>query len=221
MVDPVQDGLLREIDDEIRHEQYLKLWSRYGSWVIGVVVCLVLVVAGYQIWRNLDLKARQEQGVRFEQALDLAMADKPKDAADAFGAMVAMSGRGYATLARLQEAGLQASAGDRVAAAATFRQLSTESGVAPIYRDLAVLVGVGLEMDEAGADRADLLRRLEPLTVDANPWRFSARELSALLIHAGGDSTKAKGILESLTKDVQAPRGIRERAERVLSMIGS
>ena len=62
------DGFLREIDEELRQEHYEKLWKRYGKYVIGAAVALVVTVAGYQTWRSSVTESRRAEGERFAAA---------------------------------------------------------------------------------------------------------------------------------------------------------
>ncbi|MEE8534520.1 MAG: hypothetical protein V3S45_00650, partial [Kiloniellales bacterium] len=59
-----------------------------------------------------------------------------------------------------------------------------------------------------------------PLTADANPWRHSAREISAVLAFRSGDREKAVELFTGLAKDASAPEGIRARAGEMLAAIG-
>ena len=36
--------IFREVDEDLRHEQYKKLWDRFGIYVIGLAVLIVLGV---------------------------------------------------------------------------------------------------------------------------------------------------------------------------------
>ena len=45
MVDQ-RDSLAREIDEELRREQMLKLWERYGIYVIAAVVLVIAGIGG-------------------------------------------------------------------------------------------------------------------------------------------------------------------------------
>ena len=50
--------IFREIDEELRRDNFRKLWSRYGRYVIAAAV-LVLVVAGAIVaWRDHQLSER-------------------------------------------------------------------------------------------------------------------------------------------------------------------
>ncbi len=42
--------IFREVDEDIRHEKYRRLWDRFGSWVIAVAVLIVVGTGGYRGW---------------------------------------------------------------------------------------------------------------------------------------------------------------------------
>lgn len=217
MAEPIQDSLLREIDDDLRQEKYAKLWKRYGVHVIAAAFLLVASVAGYQWWRQYDINTREALGERFAGAMEKARDDGPAEATKDFSTL-AREGGGYSVLARLQEAALLAAAKNRAAAAAVYRELADDSGVDAVYRDLAVVLGVLQDME--GGDSINLTLRLAPLTADANPWRHSARELSAVLAFSSGDREKAVELFTGLSQDASAPQGIRARAGEMLAAIG-
>ena len=50
MVDQ-RDSLAREIDEELRREQLLKLWEQYGTYVIAAAVLIIAGIGGYKYLR--------------------------------------------------------------------------------------------------------------------------------------------------------------------------
>ena len=48
-----KDSLFKEIDEELRHENYTKLWNRYGKYLVGIVVLFVACLLGIRVWRKL------------------------------------------------------------------------------------------------------------------------------------------------------------------------
>ena len=215
MADPVQDSLFREIEEDLRQEHWGKLWKRYGNYAAGAVLALVLSVAGYQGWRAYDIATRQSDGERFAAALTLVGDKQTQAAADAFAGLAADATAGYALLARFQEAALLAKRGQPGAA---YADLAQDPGVDAVYRDLAVILGAFHEMNGPGA--GDLSARLAPLTADGNPWRHSAKELTAVLAVRTGDRTKARALFTALAADATAPQGIRARAGEMLAILG-
>ena len=215
MADPVQDSLFREIEEDLRQEHWAKLWKRYGNYFVGAVLAVVLSVAGYQGWRAYDIATRQSDGERFAAALALAGDKQTQAAAEAFAGLAADATAGYALLARFQEAALLAERGEPAAA---YADLAQDPGVDAVYRDLAVILGAFHEMNGPGA--GDLSARLAPLTADGNPWRHSAKELTAVLAARAGDRTKARALFTALAADATAPQGIRARAGEMLAILG-
>ena len=215
MADPVEDSLFREIEEDLRQEHWAKLWKRYGNYAVGAVLALVLSVAGYQGWRAYDIATRQSDGERFAAALKLADDKQTQAAAEAFAGLAADATAGYALLARFQEAALLAKRGQPAAA---YADLAQDPGVDAVYRDLAVILGAFHEMNGPGA--GDLGARLAPLTADGNPWRHSAKELTAVLAARAGDRTKARALFTALAADATAPQGIRARAGEMLAILG-
>ena len=67
----------------------------------------------------------------------------------------------------------------------------------------------------------DISARLTPLARDDSAWRFSARELQALLQHRQGDIAGARAAFKALSEDASTPPGIRSRAEQMLAALGS
>ena len=109
--------LFREIDEELRRDNLLKLWSRYGRYIIIAVAVALVIAGGIVAWREHQLTERRAQSTRYAGALTLARDGKEADAAKVFAA-IAAEGGGYAVLASFEEAALLAMSGDRSAAIA-------------------------------------------------------------------------------------------------------
>src|SRR5216683_4407936 len=109
--------IFREIDEELRRDNLLKLWSRYGRYVVALAVFVLVVAGGIVAWRDHQLSERRAQSTRYASALSLARGGKEADAVKVFEA-IAREGGGYAVLASFEEAALLAKSGDREAAIA-------------------------------------------------------------------------------------------------------
>ncbi|HJO68546.1 MAG TPA: tetratricopeptide repeat protein [Rhodospirillales bacterium] len=218
MANPIQDSLLREIDEDLRHERYAKLWKKYGAFVIAAAAALVIGVAGYQGWQSYDIRSRESDGEKFVEALMRVEAGRLDEARLAFSEMASDASAGYALLARFQQAAVLARSGDGAAASAVYGAIADDSGVDREYRDFALVVSALAGLDTA--DTTTLAERLAPLTAEDNPWRHSARELNALLAVRRGDRNGAREIFSMIENDPTAPAGIRVRAAELLAILG-
>jgi hypothetical protein len=190
LADHAQDGLLREIDEELRQEHYAKLWKRYGNYVIAAALALVVGVAGFQIWRDIDSKARIANSEAYTLAERLIRQGKPDEAAAAFAALAADASRGYALLARFQEAAVRASQDKAQEAAAIYREIAADASVPQIYRNGAIVLGAFQELD----------------AVDLAAFR-------------AGETDKARDAFRSLSQDATAPAAARARAGELLAIL--
>ena len=209
-----EDVLIREIDDELKQENLQKLWNDYGVYMLGAAVALVIGVAGFKGWQAYDMNQRTELSERFAAAQKLAEGGKTEAARAAFGAITADGGAGYAMLARFQMAALMAKNGDTAGAAGAYAAIAGDGGVKPVYQELAVVLGALSELDSKSRD-GGLLARAQKLAAGTGPWRFSAKEISALEALYGGDNKKAREYYGELAKAADAPQGLRARAREM------
>ncbi len=98
------ESLIREVDEEVRLEQYQRLWKHYGNFVIALTVVVVASVAGYKGWQYYDVSRSETAAREYFAALSLAAQGKPEEAASGLQAVGGGGHRGYAMLARLQRA---------------------------------------------------------------------------------------------------------------------
>ena len=210
--------IFREIDEELRRDNLLKLWSRYGRYIIAIAVFALVVAGGFVAWRDHQLSERRAQSTRYAGALTLAREGKEADAVKVFAA-IAHEGGGYAILAAFEEAALLAKSGDREAAAAAYDRVAAASEFDPDLRGLAVLLSVMQRMPEADAQTT--IDRLAPLTASGNPWRPSAIELTALARLKLQDKSGALALFKSLADDPATPQSLRARAAEMATALTS
>lgn len=209
--------IFREIEEDLQRDRYKKLWEKYGNLVIAAAVALVIGTAGWQVWKGYKIRRDQAFGQRYAEAAMLARQGKTAEAGASFAQLSAEAGAGYTALARLQEAALLAKAGKVAEAIAVYDKLAEDGSVGRPYRNLAVLLAVLHAIDKGDPDA--LIKRLEPLTATASPWRHVALELTALLAQRIGDKGRAETLYRQLADDAAAPPGVRARAAEMLAAL--
>lgn len=211
--------VFREVDEEVRRDQLTAFLRRYGVAFLALAVLIVAGVGAWVWWREHRTAQRAEHGVALTKALTLAQAGDVKASAAAASELAAKaSDDGYGLLARFVEASALAEAGDREGALKKLDAVAADRGVDQMFRDLAVLRGAYLRVDEEAAPA--FAQRIAPLLVDGGVWRFSGLELSALSSIRAGDKNAARATLKKITDDAAAPSGLRARAAELLSSLG-
>lgn len=221
MADHTEDALIREVNDELREEQMMKLWKRYGGVVVGAAVLIVVIVAGYQGWRYYDISTRTSEGNRFQAAQQLIQSGNAAEAQAAISALASEASSGYGVLAKFQNAALLAQQGNTTGAAEAYQQIARENVGNVALSGLANVLGILIEVNAGGYDRQALEFRLSSIAEDDHPYRHSARELLGVIALEAGDSAKAKAVFSPLAEDNTAPKGLRDRAKSLLQRLGS
>jgi hypothetical protein len=211
--------IFREIDEELRRDNIAKLWERYGQYLVGLAVFIVLITAGIVGWREYQLRGQRAESVRYAAAMELAQKNELTRAADDFAALARSSGGGQATLARLQEAALRARGGDEAAAVAAYKAIGQDGSVDTVYRDLAALLAALHELHSG--DPKAIIGEIAGLTSPGNPWRPSAFEITALAHLRAGERNQARDIYKSLADDLTAPQGLRARAAEMSAALSN
>ncbi len=215
----MSEELIREVDEEVKRDRLQAHLKRYGPFIAAAVVVIILGAGSGAWWVDLQQQRREALANDFAQAAALAGEGRLEEALDAFAAVAEEGDAGYRVLAGLRQAALLVEVGDNEAAVGIYDEIAAAKGVEAHFRDMAIVLGTLHAIDDG--DPVALTERLAPLTADSNPWRFSARELTALLAMQTGDEARAVDLLESLADDLAAPPGIRARAAELLAAMGS
>lgn len=202
-----------EIDEELKKDRAELLWARYGKYVIGACLAVVLAIVGHQGYSIYSAK-------QIEKAADLYHTSlKADDVISSLNNNIDELTDGYQMLARFQIAAAEARAGDYVAAQASYSALAEDKNIAPLYRQFAQLLSVM----NAPADSSvqSLQDRLAPLISAAGTWQGLALEQSASLDLQIGKIDAAKTKLEQIVKLTEIPQSLRQRAQRMLDIINA
>jgi hypothetical protein len=208
--------IFREIDEELRRDNLLKLWRLYGRYVIAAAVVVLATAGGFVAWRNHQLAERQAVSVRYAAAMALLRQGKDAEAVKIFD-LVVHEGTGYAKLADFEIADLAAKSGDRKMAIAAYDRIAASADFDQELRDIATLLSVMNSLGDANPETE--IVRLKPLTDSDNPWRPTALELTAAAQLQASNKSAALDIYKQLADDASAPEGVRSRAAEMASAL--
>lgn len=218
MVDK-NDALFREVNEELRREQFAKIWERYGIYIIAVAVAIIAVISGAKIWESQKVAHANQSGAAFEQAIGLAKAEKFDDAVKALDDIATTGPKGYAALSSLAQAGALLKTDKRQDALVIFDKIVADASSDPVLSDFARVQSASLRLGEA--DFTEIQNRLKPLTGDDNAWRYIARELIGSAALKAGKLDEARATLVPLLADAGLTRTASERINRLMAQIAT
>src|SRR5262245_15715685 len=169
--------IIREVDEELRRERMMKLWDRYGIYVVAAAALVVAAVGGWRVYEWYSAREAAKASVQFEAAIKLVNEGRRFEAEAAFNQLAKDGTSGYRLLARFRAAA-EAAKSDRQAGVAAYDALSADTSLDQVFREFARVQAGLLLVDTAGVQ--EITSRMEPLMVPTSPFRNSARELIGL-----------------------------------------
>jgi hypothetical protein len=204
-----EDSIFREVDEELRSERMRNLWRRYGPYLIGGAIGVVLLVAvneGWQWWQNTNAARSSDQ---FFVALDLADQGDFAAAQEQLNTVIAEGAGGYPMLARFEQAAILATEGKAAEAVAAYDALASADTPRRL-REIALVLAARLLVDSG--DVTAVQSRIGGLIDPGNPLSGIAREALGLVQYRAGNLAEARATFEEIVADASASQELVGRA---------
>jgi hypothetical protein len=211
------DSLFREVDEEFRRDQALKLWNRYGNYVVAVALAVVIGVAGFKGWEYWQTWRAETAGAAYHHGLSQLEQDRTDEAQAVFADLADGGQKGYATLARLQLAGMLAEQGETAQAVEAYDAVADDSSAPREFRELARVRAGYLLAETESPD--ELQQRLAALDRPDSPWRNAVREILATAHYRTGNLVEADRLMNEVLGDPEAPQNMRQRAQMMVQLL--
>ena len=212
------EAFYREVDEEVRRDQLLNVWQRYGKAAIAAALLLVAALGGFFWWQNRQEQQAGKQGAELTAAFESIASGNKAAGAAKLEALTKSETPGYRAAALLTKADLAVETGDLAGAASIFRSVANDAELAAPYRELATVRMTALEYDKLPPQT--VIDRLRPLAIAGNPWFGSAGEMAAIAYIKLNKPQDAARIFAAMAKDRNVPESIRSRAVQMAGSLG-
>lgn len=192
-----------EISDDLRREKLNQFWKENGSWIIGGAIGAVLLTGALTLWRQWEYQHNASATTELTRLVTAGDLQKLEGFATTGDKNHAMMARFLAADAHLQK-------NEKDKAIALYSEIAGTYGLDKTWRDLARVRSISLRLDKDPPEALE--KELSDLTGDNNVWRYTAREMEALLAARQGKMQHAADLMARITADPQAPEDMRQRA---------
>jgi hypothetical protein len=214
-----ENSIFDEINEELKHDEVLRFLKEHQNTTLWTIVLLIAGIVGYSAWysdkqKRLEMSTTSLYNEIYSSAMKNEAAEKKtkatlenlqKNAPSELVPLISLikTGRELGTTEDITKTAKQ------------LLELSEKRGVDIVWRDLAVLMYVSYKLESE--DKS--LERLEKLTGEDRPFRFSAMEKIAMIYENKNDHDKAIAFLEKITAAREAPKTMKERIAKVINYI--
>ncbi len=215
---PINEQFLREVDEELRRDQALRLWQRWGRWLAGGLVLGLVAFGGFLIWQNYSTSTAGVEGEKLTLTLDKLDAGKSDGVKQDLDALTKSNVEGIRAAAKLTLAAFAMKNNDLKGAAAQYAVIAADTSLSKPYRDLAVIRQTAAEFDLIKPEA--VVARLQPYAVTGNPWFGSAGEMTAIAYIKMNKPDLAAKTISAMLKDETVPDTIRSRVVQIAETMG-
>lgn len=213
------DVFLREVDEELRRDEMLAFWRRWGKWLIGGVVAGLALLAALLGWQHHRETQAGLEGEQLSQAYDALGAQQLGKANAMLTTLAGSSRDGYRAMAEFSQADVLLQQKNDKAAAAKLASIAADTSLAKPFRDLALIRQTSAEFD--ALQPQVIVERMRPLAVAGGPWLGSAGELLAGAYLREGRRDLAATLFGQIAQGDQVPPSLRQRAVQMAGVLAA
>lgn len=201
------DELISEIKEEVRRDQLIEIWNKFGNYIVGIILAALIGTGGYLFWNYQTEKQRYNEATQYEEALRLIKNEQKKEAEDKLTKLIATSSVGYKTLASFELAKLKA--GDIKESEEIYQSMVNVAKIPQVYRQLASYKSMVTKVNND--QKIDLEAELKSMA-HKSPWLPSFIELQAIVYLKAGQDQNAHNLFVQLSQIKDTPPGLHIRA---------
>ncbi len=211
-----QDALLREVVDDVKDEQFRKMWDKYGLLIIIGVALILTVTISFESIKNWQAKKYQEVSNAYSVALSLQNQGRLDESLEVYNYLADKASGIYADLARLQIASVYVEQDKNEDAQKVLELLAADGNLLQM-RDVAALK-LAADKLNSGAAAEDISKILQPLCERANSSAL-AHELMAMLYVREHQIDKALIEYEKVRYSATATEDMKSRALDMMNIL--
>lgn len=204
------EAFLREVDEELRRDQIVGVWTQHGRLILSAIVGGLLIFAAVLGWRYWSHSKAEAQAVKLQTAFDSIAANKPAEAAPALAELETSGVPGYSATARMTEANQLYNNGKVKEAVAKFAAIAGDTALGQPVRDYALIRQTNIEFDALAPQI--IIDRLKPLATEESAWLGSAGEMVAMAYLRLNKPNDARAMFKTIAETETVPDSIRQRA---------
>lgn len=212
-------AFLREVDEEYRRDRLREFGTRYGRWIVALVVIGLIALAAFLYLGHRDDRAAGIRGEQYDAAMRLVDENQLDKARAELEKVAAGEKDGYSAMARIAHGNILMLRNDNKAAAAKFAEVANDPAYEKPYRDFALLRQTVAEFDSIKPEM--VIQRLRPLTDPNSPWLGAAGELvAAAHLKANNRAEAGKMYAQVAQGGEKVPETLRQRAVQLAGVLG-
>ena len=218
------DEFIDDIEKDIRHERFEKLWKEYGKAISAAIIGALALSTGWFMWNSHQDKQLKLTSEKFIKAQSLIDKGDIIAGLNVYDSTINDGAKTYSPLAQLAKATVLLEKGgeDTKKGVEQLTKLASDTKADVLMRDFAALALIRRDIDyinpkeindQLKGKLAAHIVQLDTLATEKSPWRLLALDLKGIILFTLNDYAKASEAYIAIAQTENCPKGILARAE--------
>lgn len=209
------DAFIREVDEDVKNDNFKELWKKYGTYIVAFVVIAVTAAVCFD---RVKLWKMQQNQIRTENYMAAAqLKENPEETLAALQKISTDENNIFADFAKLQIANVLLTQEKNEEALATLQALADDKNADKAVRDVALIKLASYKVDMVS--KTELEQILQPILAENTSWTPLANDLLAMSAIKEGDIETAKEIYGKILQTKDLPDGFKTKIQDMLTSI--
>ena len=209
------DAFIREVDEDVKNDNFKELWKKYGAYIVAFVVIAVTAAVCFDRIKLWKIQQNQLKTENYMAAAQLK--ENPQETLAALQKISTDEDNIFADFAKLQIANVLLTQEKNDEALATLQALADDKNADRAVRDVALIKLASYKVDMIS--KAELEQLLQPVLTENTSWTPLANDLLAMAAIKEGDIETAKEIYGKILKTKDLPEEFKNKIQDMLTSI--
>ena len=209
-------NIFNEVDEDIRKERYKKLWSRYGKYLIGFIILIVLIfsINQYLVSKNIS-DNKKLLDIYFAAAEDIEKSQFQL-ANESLNKIYNSKNTTLAAFSAFKLSESYFMNNDNINATTVLENIFNNNSLETIYRELALYKYIMINFDVL--DINDIENKVSIINDKESQLKPYFEELLGIKYITKGNKTKASFIFDELSSSENTPFDLKVRLEKLIQI---
>ena len=209
-------NIFNEVDEDIRKERYKKLWSRYGIYLIGLIILIVLIfsINQYLVSKNIS-DNKKLLDIYFAAAEDIEKSQFQL-ANESLNKIYNSKNTTLAAFSAFKLSESYFMNNDNINAINVLENIFNNNSLETIYREIALYKYIMINFDEL--DISDIESKINIINDKESQLKPYFEELLGIKYITKGNKTKASFIFDELSSSENTPFDLKVRLEKLIQI---
>ena len=209
------DAFIREVDEDVKNDNFKVLWEKYGAYIVAFVVIAVTVAVCFDRIKAWQIERNQIRTENYMAAAQLK--ENPEETIAALQKINSENNGIFSDFAKLQIANVLLMQNKNDEALATLQSVVDDEDADRVVRNIALIKLASYKVDTSS--RAEMEQMLQPVLQTNGSWTPLAKDLLAMAAIREGDIETAKQIYGDILKTKDLPEGFRTKVQDMLTSV--